>query len=217
MKRLPLLLLAFGWMGAPAFAADAAPLQPGDTIFSLDLNDPAIRADLQKQGAEIVNEGPHGEPCLKITSDSAAGKVITVPFAIEKVRGDKICFLADMRGDTIHGLDPAVPLKSWEGGKFQTWYESAREGKKWTDESKLTGTFPWREVGRIVGVEDDATGGKLTLGLDKAAGTVWVANVRILLNQVKVERPKVCGRGRVQAGHAPARRHVAKRFQGAGL
>ena len=172
-------------------SADAALTKPGDTIFTLDLADPAVRSQLTAQGAEVVNAGPSGEPCLKITAPASGNKLVAIPFDVSKVRGDKVCFLASLRAENVVASDPTKPLKSWDGAKFQTYYDSASAGKKWTDESKLAGSFPWREVGRIVGVEPDATNGKLNVGLGNALGTVWVTGVRIILVAPKVTRPVV--------------------------
>ncbi len=170
-----------------------AAAKPGDVVFRLDLSQPQVRAALEAQGAEVVKEGPTGGLCLRIANvaGDAAGKIVAIPFDSALLRGCRVCFLASVRGQDVHGADPKAVLKSWEGVKFQPSYESAALGRKWTDASKLQGTFAWREVGLIVGMADDAANGKLNVGLGKAVGTAWLSDVRIILVNPKVTRPAV--------------------------
>lgn len=164
----------------------------GDVFYKLDLADADIRSALQSQGAEIVNEGPKGEPCVRITSPAVqAGnprKLVSIPVEVASLHGARVCITAVVRAENIQSADPAVPLAKWRGVKCQLNFDSPSRGKRWYDEPNLHGTFPWREVGAIGGLVEDVNQVKIALGVEGATGTVWLSDVRLTVLQPRESR-----------------------------
>ncbi|PAW78157.1 MAG: hypothetical protein B9S32_08155 [Verrucomicrobia bacterium Tous-C9LFEB] len=165
--------------------------QEGDVFYKLDLTDARVRTALQTQGAEIVNEGRNGEPCVRITAramldGSAPKQMISIPVDVKALQGARIGMVGMSRGEAIQGTDPTVPLWKWLGGKFKFTYDSASLGKRWYDQPALHGTYAWRDVGVIGGIADDVSEIQIALGVDRAAGTVWFSDIALIVLQPKV-------------------------------
>lgn len=179
-------------IGLTTLPAAEKDLKAGDVAFTLDLTKTEIRSQLLSQGAEIVNEGPKGEPCLRITS--AVGqtgnprKLVSIPVDMSSLQGARVCLTGLVRGENIQGSDPAVPLAKWRGAKCQLNFDSPSRGKRWYDEPNLHGTFPWRPVGAIGGIVEDVSKGQISLGVEGATGTVWISDVRITVLQPRALR-----------------------------
>lgn len=165
-----------------------------ETVFYiLNLHDPAIRRQLETQGAEITDDGPGGSPAVRFTrapgQSVPTGLMANLPLDILSLRGAKVALTASIRADNIVNLDPAKPLASYLGGKCQLFLETATGKKHWHDTTGLHGTFAWRESGLLAGVPDDVTSGSIRIGLENATGTFWLANLQLRVLQTKAPRP----------------------------
>jgi hypothetical protein len=149
--------------------------------FTLNLNDPAIRAAIESQGGQIVNEGPNAQPSIKIVSTKEGGptpqtveKMITIPFDITPYRGDKI----EISG-LVRGLAITVPDHVYTGVKVQLFVSTAAGQKSWIDQGGTHGTFDWIELSARAGIPFDANHASINLGLQECVGTVYISEVQV--------------------------------------
>ena len=173
-----LSLLAMAWLSLASAVA-----QPGQLVFHVT---PENTKDLPA-GVQWVNEGPRGEPCLRvdIPPQNASGMaLVTVPINIEALRDYEILLSYDVRAQ-----DVSMPAHNYNGIKAQLHYKSAEEGPKWFNEGLLTDTFPWKHSSILIRVDSDATGGELQLGMQECSGTAWLANITIHVVAKKPQRP----------------------------
>lgn len=197
-KNHPLRLATFAPLLLAAFIASfsgcsdrSAKPEKSDVYYTLDLSSPSVREILRSKGVDVVDEGPNGEACLQMivpanpdTPADQLGKMVSFPVDVAPLRGAKIAITALARGDNI-----SVPAKPYLGLKCQLFYNSPTKGKKYIDEGNVHGTFPWREIGAMANVDDDAAEGSLSVGMQGCSGTMWLTNVRIRIVQPKVVRP----------------------------
>jgi len=167
------------------------PATPAGWVFDLELSDTGIRSQILSQGGKVVSDGPSGQVAVRFENPGHRERLLlTVPLDVASVRGAKLALTGQLQGKDVRALDPAVPLRSYEGLKFQIFVDSPSEGPRHFDTTNLHGTFSWREAGRIVSVPDDATQVKLTLGLEKALGAGVFASVRVRVVQPRVAHLK---------------------------
>ncbi len=164
----------------------------GDVFYTLDLGDPKVRAQLQAQGADIVNEGPEGGPCIRITAPpvekGSLGKLVSLPLNVSALQGAEVAISGIIRGENIQGTNPALPLPSSCGAKCQLALKSPSQGGRWIGEGNLHGSFAAREVCGIDTLSGDDSGAQLRLGIEGALGKVWISHVKITVLQPKLAR-----------------------------
>jgi len=188
------LLICLGGSGAAEVpGAVPGPMAKAPVLaFDLDLANPEVRTQIERQGGSIVSEGPDGIPAVRISNESGkALMLVTFPIGVDPVRGAKLSMTAMIRGEGVEPLNKSVALRSYEGVKFQLFADSPVQGPKYFDSRNLRGTFPWRSTGRIASIPDDATKCAISLGIEKAGGTAWFSNVRVQVLQEKPDRPSV--------------------------
>jgi hypothetical protein len=164
-------------------AAQIVRADPGAAFFTLDLSS---AKDLPP-GAKWVNEGPNGEPCLRIDvlpKDRGGSCLVTLPIDVKALRDREILLSYDVRAEGV-----SMPAHDYNGIKAQLHYESASAGPQWFNEGLLTGTFPWKHSSLLVRVDSDASDGVLQLGMQECSGTAWLANVTIQIVRAKPPRP----------------------------
>lgn len=175
------------FLATPLFAQSDAP------FFKLD---PSLTPDLPA-GVQWVNEGPNGEPSLRVDIAADAPSkmaLVTIPIDIEALRDYEILLSYDVRAQ-----DVSRPEKDYNGIKAQLHFESANFGPQWMNEGLLCGTFPWKRSSLLFRIPYDALKGELQLGLQESTGTAWLANVTIQKLRKKPERPPR-RRGMVSSG-----------------
>lgn len=166
----------------------------GDAVFTLDLSDKELRADLADQGVSVVDDESSGTPCIKIESSAvkngiAPGKMVTLPLDIKRFQGTKLLLSAQVRADNIRSAKENTPIFRWHGVKCQFIYNSPSRGMQSWEEGRLQSAFPWRHVEAICGVTRDAKDGRLRLGIEGALGTVWIKDLTLTVLQTQAARP----------------------------
>lgn len=157
---------------------------------------PSLTPELPS-GVQWVNEGPTGEPALRIDIPADAPSkiaLVTVPIDIEALRDYEILLSCDVRA-----RDVTRPDKDYNGIKVQLHFDSANLGPQWMNEGLLCGTFPWKHSELLFRIPYDATQGVLQLGIQESTGTAWLANVTItMLHKKPAREPRY--RGVVSSG-----------------
>lgn len=190
------LVLAFlGIFAAGAMAQEQPNGANGDKgthySYTLDLSSPEVRGQLKSGGVEVVNEGPNGEPCLKISlpanpqaAPASLMRKISIPIDPTPLRGAKISISGLARGEGI-----SAPVQKHAGLKCQLYLSSPSVGQAWINEGNVHGTFPWRTVCAMASVQPDVDKGAINLGLEESSGTMWITNVRVQVVMPPVVRP----------------------------
>ncbi len=170
--------------------AESLAFQPGDSVFYLDVSDPALAGQIRSLGCSISHDSPGNQAALRFANpDNKERILLTVPLDVELVRGTKLSLTAQLRGVGVDAFNSEVPLRSYEGLKLQLFVNSPSEGPRHFDTLNLHGTFPWRETGRIVAVPEDAEHVELALGLEKSTGEGFFSDVRVRVAQARVIHP----------------------------
>ncbi|MDF3128564.1 cellulase family glycosylhydrolase [Kiritimatiellaeota bacterium B1221] len=164
-------------------------LYAGD--FLLDLKDPEIRAAIEKQGAEVVSEGPGGKAAIKVVSSVEPGslstsgdKMVILPFDLTSFKGAKIEISGKVRGENI-----SRPGHVYTGVKVQLHVLEAGGQQNWIDQGGSYGTFDWKDLSARAGIPQDALSATLALGLQECTGTVWISDVEVRRVEKAVVRP----------------------------
>lgn len=176
----------------------APPIRPeatsGLVLFRLDFTNPAIRTAIEKAGGVIVNEGPDGVPSARFSVPENAGvktkAMASFVLSAEALRGARVMVTGKVRGDSIHSLDSKRQLPGYLGGKVQVYVGAPSRGKRYLDARSLHDTFPWKDVGILCGIMDDAGETQIRIGLEGASGTFWVSELKMVLVQAKAIRAK---------------------------
>jgi endoglucanase len=171
-----------GWAGAGDFS------RPSPVLLDF-----ARLRDLPP-GMTVVPEGPGGELCLRVAIDPARMDeyyLLELPLDIVPFRDHEILLSFDVKAREVG--EPALPF---HGIKGQLYWNSPASGDRWFNDEQPVGTFPWQRSALLIRVDEDATSGKLQLGLQGVEGTVWIANVSI-----SAARARPAHQARIFRGH----------------
>lgn len=173
----------------------ATTIHNGDVLYALDLESLAKRPQPLPKGMAVVNEGPLGTPCLRITVDqdqigSNENNMFQVPIDLSLWGDMQIMLTAKIRTENV-----SRPAHIWNGVKLQLYYDSPTDGERWEGLNKVFqktsvfGSFQWKEMSVIVDIKRDLTDGIIQLGLQECSGTVWMTDVRILAWRQRIKHP----------------------------
>lgn len=164
MRYFLLLLLAAVFTVSVFPAAGSGLLQPVPGL-------PELRSLDWKPGSEFCRrEMRDGKTFLVVDvppGREAGTHAFTAAFDAEKLRGQRITFLARYRTTGV-----SEPPKPYFGSKFMASY-TAGGGTRWPDANLPEGdSGGWITGGFTEGFRDDASGGSLTLGLQEVSGRI---------------------------------------------
>jgi hypothetical protein len=105
------------------------------------------------------------------TSDP--GRTIALPVPVEKVRGKRVFFGADVKTANI-----SPKPNPWNGVKVMMMIETL-SGRSYPQPEIPDGSVEWRRCSTSVAVPQTATNVVIVLGLEKVSGEAWFDNVSI--------------------------------------
>lgn len=179
--------------------ADAAP-RVGDVVFTTSFDDPKELAAWEGGGDSHVRREPRGDGafCLRVErpATSGAGSVgVRTRLPLEKLRGARV------RVETlVKAEDVARPPQPWNGVECML-HTVAPDGKKWSQQNDVFGTFEWKPVGFTTEIPPDASEAWLTLGLEATTGRAWFDDVKITVIGLRRSAPSAKPAGPVYKGH----------------
>ena len=103
----------------------------------------------------------------------ASGRTIVLPLPVEKLRGQRVFFGADVKTANV-----SPKPNSWNGVKVMMILETP-SGKSYPQAEIPDGTLEWQRFSTSLTVPQTATNIVLVLGLEKVSGEAWFDNVRI--------------------------------------
>jgi hypothetical protein len=98
----------------------------------------------------------------KLGQNSAKAKIDLVP-----LRGQTLSFSIMAKG-----CDISEPPQDWNGVKFMLNYHPAGGTERWHHPSRIWGSFDWKELSFVCGIDPAAESGTLLLGLQDSSGKV---------------------------------------------
>ena len=168
------LWLLFGMMSL-MFQVGAAE----EVLFQTDLATPnALNGWKNTKIASFVDDNSTpGRKCLKITvtpENKDLWGIIYYDLDVKKFAGRAVQLEGWMRGENI-GKSP----QPWLGPKLMLSIHSNHESQ-YPDQHKLDGNFPWTKFTVFARITNQATMVRLSVGLEKATGTVYFRDLRII-------------------------------------
>ena len=100
--------------------------------------------------------------------------MIDLPLDLTRYRDCRLMFQCVAKAENV-----TRPKESWLGGKFMLHYKSASNGPQWTNPPNIFGSFDWRPLSFSAHIAPDATGGRLSLGLQDSSGTICFDAIRV--------------------------------------
>lgn len=182
------------WIGAillvlaSTAAGETALPQPGDVVFQTGFDTPAEQRAWPQAGFATWVPGYEGTTSLRITvpPDQATGThMIHVPIDLTRYRNCRLLVECVAKADNV-----SKPSATYLGVKCMLHYQSKTDGPFWQNQNDVYGTFDWRKLWFVAPIAPDATDGRINLGLQGSAGTVWFDAVKITVFKRPVVRPK---------------------------
>lgn len=184
----------------------AAP-QAGTILYETDFESATDRAAWSKGDFAEWVELPGRGTCLRVTTPEGktdGSYMIEMPLDLSEARGSQIVLECLARAENV-----SKPPKPWFGAKYMLHFKSESEGPFWRNPSAVYGTFDWKPLTFTANIPEDATGGRLSLGLQLSSGRAWFDDVKIRVLAAKPERPEP-----VADAPPPDRGHDLPRLRG---
>lgn len=178
---------AFACLGAAALGARAEQA----TLYTNTFDTEAARApvtlgahatwvEAEGRGTVLRVENPAPVPGRKPGSVSA-----TLPFDLTPYAGKRIVWQADIRQENV-----TVPPDRWNGVKCMLCFTTPMSGQHWCNVGCPTGTSGWTTRTTSIDVPSDIGETRLAIGLQDSAGTIWVDNLRVVMDpRQRVKHP----------------------------
>lgn len=166
MKKVLLTAMMLG--GGAAFA--------GDLYDNMASTPQKLQEWSSYQSVQLLpNGGKEGKYAIEFNCPQTTSKMLVFNVPVDKVKGKKVEFSADVKGENI------VTAKAYTGTKLMVYVkdadgkESYREGR--SVQSARKGTFDWRNLETEVVIPENAVSVQLFVGIQEASGKVLFSDI----------------------------------------